>query len=132
MSSKAIQLLAMMATLPFHLISIFILGTPNNYWSRTVPISNTWGHHFEHMYFMMARSGPFTKGLKKQCEKKEQFEALGRYKCPTSMTPPTEVIDYELERQHHPISLLYASKCPDKYFGASPTCKLEHAMLYFL
>ena len=116
------------AALPFHLISVFVLATPNNYWTRMVPISDTWGHHFVHMYYMMARSGAFTRGLKKKCKKWESFETLDRYVCDTGANPDPN----NLNQQRHPLSLLYASTCTDKKFGASPTCKLEQAMLYFL
>ena len=118
----------MVLGLAFNLISIFILGTPNNYWSRMVPISNTWGQHFEHLYFAMAR-GPKWKKMKKRCKKIEKFEELEHYVCqPQDSVPPEDIIS----PQKNSLSLLYAAKCPDKYFGYSPTCKLEVVMLYFL
>lgn len=118
------------ASLPFHLISIFILGTPNNYWSRMVPITNTWGQHFDHMYFMMAKNKANTYNLMSTCIKRDTFESLVRYKCHPRTN--TNIITNVKETQRNTISLLYSTTCGDKYFGASPTCKLEKAMLYFL
>lgn len=122
------------AGLPFHLISIFILGTPNNYWSRMVPITNTWGRDFDHMYFVMGRNRDWSttkRKCKKMVDSSVKKSDVERYTCaPGSVVAPT--LNFLAPLQKTTISFLYSKTCTDKYFGASPTCKLEKAMFYFL
>ena len=66
--------------------------------------------------------------MKKHCNNVETIEDLVLYKCsPDHASPPENAT-----HQKNAISLLYSSICVDKYFGASPTCKLEKSMSYFL
>ena len=119
-------------TLPIPCGGGYFIGTPNNYWTRTVPVSNTWGQHFEHMYFVLGRNGAW-RSIKKKCHKKDLLSDIEHYTCLPGLTNAPMKRDPSSTRpQNHPISLLYSAKCSDKYFGASPTCKLEKAMIYYL
>ena len=101
-----------------------------------VPITNTWGQHFEHMYFVMGRNPAWSR-MKKKCthvhDKEGTLADLEHYHCGAGAVHLyPKGIETAAGHQENPISFLYSKHCADKYFGASPTCKLDKSMLYFL
>lgn len=148
----------------FDEIAVFILSTSRAFQhfssinTRILPIRNTWGSLFVHLYFIFGTNVFDFQYLANHCAKVEEYSSvtgggihrrrLGMYTPQVAMTQTLSLYQCPLVDQPDSIqdsafanhgnvagshfNVLFTGNCTGEYFGIGPTCRCEQSLKYFL
>jgi hypothetical protein len=131
----------------FSSVAIFVLATSGSHRPKTenreykyldrrlIPMADTWGRFFPHLYFVFGTNVVDWKFTQSYCNETRTLGRRLRARAPQTKTI-NRITEYQckprgLKRKSH-MNVLWVGNCTGEYFGIGPTCRCQEALRYFI